>query len=164
MLRLQRFHRSVQMCLPFGGDDNVLGKRGGIENLDLLLLAIAVLENEGNRLTAPAVAQKVDAQVGGQPVKPCGKGGLEFKFIQIVPRLEKNFLRQIRGVLRMVRHAESQAVDLRLILQHELFKGIRIAGDCLFYALVFVDAPHLKSRLIAFTTAQTSSIVESLEI
>ena len=75
----------------------------------------------------------------------------EKKFV--AARKQENLLRQVGCVLGMIRHAISQPVDLGLIQQHELLKRVRITGGRAFNVLDFVYVVHLKSRLIAFTTA-----------
>ena len=96
-------------------------------------LAVLVVAQHGQRdHLAPLLgAQEVDADVGGQPVKPGGELGGELERVQAAPCPHKGVLGKILGVGFVVYHAQGQMIDLLLIALHQRFECSRIAGGCL---------------------------------
>ena len=124
----------------------------------------ALQEQIEHGLLPAAPAQKVDADVAAQPVEPRGKRRRELILVKTAPRPQKRLLRQIHRVVRVPRHAIAEIVDVFLMFEQQLLKGVRIAALRAADQKFILQDPHLKSRLIPAAMAAMSSIVEIEEI
>ena len=105
-----------------------------------------------------------DADVAAQPVEPRGKRRRKLILVKTAPRPQKRLLRQIHRVIRFARHPIAEIVDVFLMFEQQLLKGVRIAALRAADQKFILQDPHLKSRLIPAAMAAMSSIVEIEEI
>ena len=82
--------------------------------------------------------QKVHAGVGGQPVKPCGKGGISPEKGQALPCGEECLLRRLLREFRREAHPHRKGEHPLLVLLHQLSEGRLIAVPGRLYQVVFL--------------------------
>ena len=106
----------------------LLGQGRGIGNLQLLGTVLLLLHGERHGLAALFAAEKINADVAGEPVEPGGKARLKLVLRRPPPDLQKGLLGEIRRILPVAGHPQAEVIDRFFIGLQQLGKGILVAG------------------------------------
>ncbi len=113
------------------------GSLGGLVRLHELIEPLGVVDRRGS--PGGRLASTVQAGVDGDPVQPCGDGGLATEGVSGAEGRHKSVLHGVGSLLAVAERTQGHRPETVTMPPHELTEGIRFACDVLGQEILVAD-------------------------